>query len=104
MPPTCKRMRYISPDCVYLQLIPFSAITCDLLSLDNGVISYSPPDTEFPLRFGTLASHECFPGFSLVGTNMRTCDGNGSSASGMWTGKTPICQRKLNYLLIQQLS
>lgn len=38
---------------------------------------------------GTTATYTCDDGFVLVGSAVRTCQGN-----GFWTGATPLCQRE----------
>ena len=38
---------------------------------------------------GSVATYECFGGYSLVGDEIRSCvDG------GFWTGDDPVCNRK----------
>ena len=56
-------------------------ITCELLEdPENGRVIQ-------PSRIaGAVARYECNPGFTLVGTETRTC-----SASGIWSGEAPVC-------------
>ena len=70
----------------------FSAITCpsSLGTLDNGQISYST-DTTAPFDYGTVVTFTCNTGFSLSGDSMRSCGGDGSSQSGVWSGSSPVC-------------
>ena len=58
--------------------------------LANGQIIFSN-DTISPFEFGTVATYVCDIGFSLLGAATRTCDGDGSSPNGMWTGNDPSC-------------
>ena len=66
-------------------------ITCSLLSdLRNGRIVYKDNVTE-QLVFGTVATHSCDEGHFLVGDSVRTCEGNGSTVEGKWSGTGPVC-------------
>ena len=70
------------------------AITCSSLSsISNGAITYNP-DMTSPYNFGTVATHTCSEGFYLQGSNARTCGGDGSSVSGVWSGSAPVCAGK----------
>ena len=41
--------------------------------------------------FGTVANHSCDEGYFLVGDSVRTCEGNGSTVEGEWSGTVPVC-------------
>ena len=60
----------------------------------NGAIEYAS-DTTAPYDFGTTATHSCNSAYSLVGVEIRTCGGNGSSITGEWDMIEPSCERKL---------
>ena len=43
--------------------------------------------------FGTVATHTCGSGFSLVGAITRTCIDDGQSDTiGVWSGIAPSCE------------
>ena len=69
-----------------------AAITCSgLTSPTNAMITFSPSSST-PYSFGTMASYSCVSGFGLSGGDAtRTCEGDGSSPSGMWSGVIPSC-------------
>ncbi|XP_064384964.1 uncharacterized protein LOC135333878 isoform X2 [Halichondria panicea] len=68
-----------------------NSITCTSLSpITNGRISYSP-DATSPFDIETVATYSCIDGFFLSGSDTRTCEGDGASFSGMWSGTAPIC-------------
>ena len=60
----------------------------------NGGIVYAP-DTSADYDFGTTATYSCNSGYSLVGDEVRTCGGDGSSTMGVWDLSEPFCERKL---------
>ena len=60
----------------------------------NGLISYAS-DMNEPFDFGTTATYTCNPGSYLNGSDTRTCDGDGLTTVGTWTGTTPNCGGKL---------
>ena len=73
----------------------FTAIECpSLVKLMNGDIVYAS-DTTAPYDFGTTATHSCNSGYSLVGDEVRTCGGDGSSLTDEWDMIEPACERKL---------
>ena len=85
---------------IYLYIIVslYTAIKCPALSdLTNGAIVYdSDTNTTFLYDFGTNATHTCNSGYSLVGDEIRTCGGDGTSTTGEWNlSKPSCCQRKL---------
>ena len=45
--------------------------------------------------FGTVANHSCDEGYFLVGDSVRTCEGNGSTVEGEWSGTVPVCSGRL---------
>ena len=103
-PPTCQgmlndRSMPCNVVCLMCLCVVCSAITCSSLSsISNGVIDYSP-DVTSPYNFGTVATHTCNEGFYLQGSNARTCSGDGSSVSGMWSGSAPVCAGKFTQVL-----
>lgn len=100
----------VSTQSVIHLLLFFIAIdqVCLILSLPNGMISYDtdpdpPPDTMF--NVGTVATHSCDVGFSLVGDTTRTCmDDPESEFLGMWSGNAPSCERKTAYNSYSEVS
>ncbi len=70
---------------------------CNLLTLDNGMISYSTTNgTTF--EFGTEANHTCNNGYILMGNFVRICSGESTSDIGQWSGVVPTCAGKFSYL------
>ncbi len=47
------------------------------------------------LEIGAEAVYSCNTGLSLVGSNNRTCTGDGSSTTGTFDGVAPTCEREL---------
>ena len=75
----------------YHLLYFYSVITCPSLgAITDGQVIYSP-DTTSPHDFGTVATFICNTGCSLSGDSARTCGGDGSSQSGVWSGSSPVC-------------
>ena len=52
-------------------------------------------DTSAPYDFGTTATYSCNSGYSLVGDEVRTCGGDGSSTMGVWDLNEPSCEGML---------
>ena len=78
---------------VYIYI--YTAIECPALSdLTNGFIVYASDITSL-YDFGTTATHSCNKGYSLVGDEIRTCGGDGTSTTGEWDLSEPSCERKL---------
>ncbi len=79
-------------------LLFITAITCPPSStvLFNGSVTYSSnADENGTYPFDTVATYSCFTGFSLlVGDNIRTCTGDGSTTTGTFSGIDPICERE----------
>ena len=63
----------------------------DLPNPANGLILFSSPA---PYEFGTTATYICNTGYGLSGDVTRTCEGDGSSPTGMWSGALPTCEGK----------
>ena len=73
-------------------------MTCDPIPPPaNAGIGYSADaNTEGSYSFGTEASYMCDPGYSLAsGDETRTCEMNGGSTTGMWSGIQAVCEGKL---------
>ena len=71
-----------------------TAIECPALTdPTKGGIVYAS-DTSAPYDFGTTATYSCNLGYSLVGDEVRTCGGDGSSM-GAWDLSEPSCERML---------
>ena len=70
--------------------IIFVVVTCTALSPpSNGQISYNEPSMtygEYPVD--TKASFTCNQGYSLSGSESRTCE-----TSGNWNQETPTCNQ-----------
>ena len=71
--------------------LDYTAITCNPLSpVNNGLIVYSP-DVTSPYNYDTTATFNCNEGFFLEGVSSLTCEGDGLSESGAWSGSAPVC-------------
>ena len=70
-------------------------MSCSALSEpENGLIEYSSGLTGDQL-FGVTATYTCESGFGLAGgERVRTCEGDGSSPVGNWTGTASLCLSK----------
>jgi len=76
-----------------MYIILYAAITCtDLPDIGNGYVAYS--GTTSPHSFGAVAAYVCDAGYSLSMSGSRTCGGDGSSGSGLWSGNEPTCNSK----------
>ena len=76
-----------------------TGIECSALAdILDGTIAYST-DMTIPYDFGTTATYFCDSGFSLVGNNIRTCGGDGSSVNGVWDLSEPSCQCKFSKMV-----
>ena len=65
------------------------AVTCTILTLSNGRITYSihsVSTTRYPVD--TVATFSCNSGYSLSGSSTRTCQ-----TSGNWNQATPTCNK-----------
>lgn len=59
---------------------------------DNGCIDFAEDKTA-PFMIDTTAMYSCDPGYSLVGTALRTCVLD--SPNGVWSPQEePVCSRK----------
>lgn len=79
-----------------------SAITCAALGpLTDGSIVYSGDvDSTAPYDINSLATHSCNIGFSLQGSNSRTCTiDNTSPTGGVFDGSIPTCVGKFGSIL-----
>ena len=76
-----------------IHLFPFSsAIKCPSLSLTDGMVTYAADATP-DFAIGTVATHTCSPGFSLVGVMTRTCmDDDQADIVGVWSGAASSCE------------
>ncbi len=60
----------------------------------NGYIEYSSGSIG-DQSFGATAIYVCEHGFGIArGDRVRTCEGDGSSTAGNWTGIAPLCRGK----------
>ncbi len=76
-----------------MTLILHAAITCETLPApENGTVSYSTDSNIMDtFSFETEAYFSCDVGFSLVGSETRTC-GDGTMTVGEFNGTTPACE------------
>ncbi|XP_064387965.1 uncharacterized protein LOC135336171 isoform X3 [Halichondria panicea] len=72
--------------------------TCDMIicpalaDVSNSELSYAIPDSSGEVVYSTVASFVCLDGYYLVGSQTRTCTGNGLTITGTWTGSNPTCE------------
>ena len=60
----------------------------------NGEVVYSTTVT-LEATYDTTATYSCDVGFGLSGGEaVRTCEGDGNSLEGMWSGDAPTCKGK----------
>ena len=72
-----------------------TVIECPSLSLTNGIITYFAVDTIPDIVIGTVATHTCDAGFTLVGDVTRNCEeDNQADTVGVWSGSPPSCDCK----------
>lgn len=78
-----------------------AAIMCsDIADPENGQIDFSV-DELAPFDFGTVATYSCDAGFGLSGGDItRTCDGDGTTPDGSFTGSAPTCESKFSLIAI----
>ena len=58
------------------------------------MITYAA-DTTPEFAIGTVATHSCSAGFSLVGVASRSCmDDDQADVVGVWSDSNPSCERK----------
>ncbi len=87
-------------------MLPFiTAITCPPSTApSNGCVTYSSiADDNDSYAFEVVATYSCFAGFALVGGNIRTCTGDGSSTTGAF-GIDPTCERERDQPVLFQLT
>ena len=62
-------------------------------SPNNGTTDFGEAlsDENNTYAFDAVANYSCDTGFSLVGSNTRTCTGDGSSTIGAYDGEPPTC-------------
>ena len=72
--------------CKTLTLIHFP-VTCEPLSLENGLVHYTTSAVNEQYLVTTVASFSCNSGFYQISTNSRTCQ-----TSGNWTGQNSVCE------------
>ena len=70
---------------IYIILL---AIVCAMPSNPRNGRVTSPTTT-----LGSVAEYSCIEGFTLVGQSTRTCQTNGMSRNGQWSGVEPICSK-----------
>lgn len=67
----------------------------ELLAPVNGRIEFSSGSPGDQL-FGVTGTYICDFGLGIArGERVRTCEGNGSSTAGYWTGIAPLCRSTL---------
>ncbi len=95
--PSCKRK---SPPNIYIHHLPIiyytcAAITCGALTaVMNRRITYSVT-TNNRYAHSTTATYMCDTGYNITGQyHTRTCEGDGRSPIGTWSGEAPECPRK----------
>ncbi|XP_064386661.1 sushi, von Willebrand factor type A, EGF and pentraxin domain-containing protein 1-like [Halichondria panicea] len=77
------------PTCQYIGLTTAPPITCsDLINPTNGTIGYDMGTASSRLVY-TVATYTCDTGYTLNGDTTRTC-----RSDGIWSGSSPVCQRK----------
>ena len=87
---------------IFQNLIHPAEIFCQALSApENGQIRYSTSVTS-GATYNTTATYSCDLGYGLSGVeNVRTCEGDGNSLDGMWSGNAPTCEG--NFLISSSL-
>ena len=75
-------------------------VTCeDIPDPDNGQIVFDT-DTTSPFDLETTATYSCDAGFELQnGDTVRTCEGDGTTETGTWSGMAPVCVGEWTELL-----
>ncbi len=78
------------------------------MDLINGSVSYdgTTVDGNGNFSFGVMAIYSCATEFVLVGSNRRTCTGDGSSTVGAFDGEAPVCtgECKFNSYFVQSVN
>ena len=71
------------------------AAYCSPLSLANGMITFSnTTNAEGNYPSGTTATQQCDPGYSLAGSESRTCNVDIGTGQFDWNGIATTCERK----------
>ena len=52
---------------------------------ENGIVSYNPGN-----YFGSILTYQCNPGYTLIGNNVRICEGD-----SWWSGSSPVCVKEV---------
>ena len=74
--------------------IPLAAIQCSPLSAPtNGGVEYSAAGSP-NFNFGTVGTYTCNVGFGIDGPRSRTCQGDGTTVTGFWSGSMASCDGK----------
>ena len=77
---------------IFNHLCSTVAITCGLLDINNGMVTYSPDAGVLPFGYSTTATYSCDTGNYLVGNEVRTCGGEGYTLEAdKWNGTNPAC-------------
>ncbi len=91
-PPVCQRKwNGMWTILLFVEFTRLSTGICsDLPSLTNGMISYRDGSSDIrPVN--SVATYTCDTGYTLNGNTIKTC-----GSDGVWSGSTPVCQRKWN--------
>ena len=85
---------YTFPLCLAIE------VTCeDIPDPVNGQVVFDT-DTTCPFDLGTTATYSCDAGFELQnGDIVRTCEGDGTTETGTWSGMAPVCVGEWTELL-----
>ena len=88
----------------YILLTYFVLDYCKFLTSAYGEVNYNKGKIGNNHRYpvGTKATHSCFDGFKLIGSQKRTC-----KLGGTWTGQTAQCEHSkeniFNYYIFPKL-
>ena len=102
------QFRFYQLHCPVIYVIRFcltlSALMCAALPVpDNGGITYSTTDTDFPpYNLGTVADYSCNTGFgfpSVPISTMATCQSDAASLNGVWNGVRLTCSSMIDLSL-----
>lgn len=86
--PSIKERQFIN---ITILTLLFLEITCLALAIPLGGTSGCADN---PVNYGLTCDVSCSDGFFQSGEKTRTCGGDGSSATGTWTGTDVSCQRE----------
>ncbi len=81
-----------------VKLLICAAITCPaLFAPANGQVTFVT-DTTAPYDFATVATYTCNTGYGLIGGDVsRSCGGDMSNTTGVWSGVVPTCEGKTKW-------